>query len=430
MRSQKNRVNYSLLTALLQGVILLLLAAMLVLLLFTRHAASKREQAESAAVSASSVPAATAAPEELTAGPAATPAPTAAPESTPVPEPKTFVISMVGDCTLAEPKMRRGWGSAYQSVVGTDYAYPFSRTVQYFEKDYLTIANLECDLSDKNYDSIEQFVFLAPAAYANILAEGSVEFATLANNHTMDFGANAYNDTRAALDAAGVNYAGEDETYLYQTDGGLKVGLYCLYNQLTYNAMSILSASAQEALVTAAKGKLDAAAAKLREAGAEFTIACLHMGREGYFDPTDTQYTVCRYAVDAGFNTVYCSHAHRLQPIESYHDGLIFYGLGNWSFGGNTNPDDYDTAILQISVTRTGDTVTLDGYSCIPCSISATSHNHAGHSNADSCVNDYCPTPYEEGSEDWNRVLAKLSGEYKGENTNIDYSGILSAMNG
>ena len=110
--------------------------------------------------------------------------------------------------------------------------------MQYFEKDYLTIANLECNLSDKYYDSIEQFVFLAPADYANILTAGSVEFVTLANNHTMDFGQNAYDDTAAALDAVGVAYAGEDETYIYEKDGGVKVGIYCLYNQLTYNAMS------------------------------------------------------------------------------------------------------------------------------------------------------------------------------------------------
>ena len=83
---------------------------------------------------------------------------------------------MVGDCTLAEAKTRRGWGTALQTVVGKNYDYPFAKTVQYFEKDYLTIANLECNLSDKYYDSIEQFVFLAPADYANILTAGSVEF--------------------------------------------------------------------------------------------------------------------------------------------------------------------------------------------------------------------------------------------------------------
>ena len=46
----------------------------------------------------------------------------------------------------------------------TNYAYPFANTVEYFRDDYLTVTNLECTLSNNYYDSIEQFVFLAPAA--------------------------------------------------------------------------------------------------------------------------------------------------------------------------------------------------------------------------------------------------------------------------
>ena len=95
-----------------------------------------------------------------------------------------------------------------------------------------------------------------------------MEFVTLANNHTMDFGQSAYDDTAAALDAVGVAYAGEDETYIYEKDGGVKVGIYCLYNQLTYNAMSILSAQAQEKLVAASRDKI---AAGLRRSGGRGT---------------------------------------------------------------------------------------------------------------------------------------------------------------
>ena len=36
--------------------------------------------------------------------------------------------------------------------------------------------------------------------------------------------------------------------------------------------------------------------------------------------------------------------------------------------------------------------------------------------------NDYCPTPYEEGSEDYERVMSKLNGTYEGGNVGADYS--------
>ena len=124
--------------------------------------------------------------------PVSTPAPTPTPEPTPVPDPEYYTLSLIGDCSLAEDKSKRGWGTAYQSVVGDDYGYPFRNTKHIFEDDYMTLANLECTLTDNWYDTIEWFGFLAPAAYVNILTEGNVDFVTLANNHTMDYGATAY----------------------------------------------------------------------------------------------------------------------------------------------------------------------------------------------------------------------------------------------
>ena len=351
-------------------------------------------------------------------------------------EPEYFTISMVGDCTLSASKDKRDWGIGFQRTVGDDYAYPFANTVQFLNDDYLTIANLECSLSDNKYSSIEQFSFLGKAAYANILTEGSVEFVTLANNHTLDFGQNAYDDTAAALDAVGVAYAGEDECYLYEADGGLKIGLYCLYNGLTGNAFSLLSASAQEKLVAESKQMIDRAVQELAEQGAEYTIACLHMGTEGNYETTDVQVELCRYAIVAGFGSVYCTHAHRLQPAELYGDGIIFYGLGNWIFGGHTNPGNgkdpasYDTGIGKITLCRRGHRVTLDSYDFIPCSISSALDPENGVPGVNS-HNNYQPTPYAEGGAAWQRAMSIISGTYEGANYTVgNYWDILSAMGG
>ena len=324
------------------------------------------ESAETLAPAASETPVPPTSGPELTPEPSAAPTaePTATPEPTPEPSPEYFTVSMVGDCTLAEAKTRRGWGTALQTVVGKNYDYPFAKTVQYFEKDYLTIANLECNLSDKYYDSI-----------------------------------------------------------------------YCLYNQLTYNAMSILSAQAQEKLVAASRDKIAAGLKSLEEAGADFTIACLHMGREGYYEPTDVQTELCRYTVDAGFNAVYCTHAHRLQPAEDYNGGVIFYGLGNFIFGGHTNPGNgtdpgaYDTGIAQLTLKRVGGEVTLDSYSFIPCSLSSTVGPDSTVLGPNT-LNNYQPQPYTEGGDAWNRAMSMLNGTYEGANYQVDYGNVLTAMNG
>ena len=441
MSKRTRRKGVNPVSAILLGLLTVAVAAVMIL----RAPALRRAEAVEAADFNRPVPGASAVPaqsaEPAGTAPAVTPEPvsetTPGPDPTGEPEPEYFTISMVGDCTLAEAKTRRGWGSAYQSVVGKNYAYPFANTKSYFQDDYLTIANLECVLSDKYYDSIEQFVFLAPAAYANILSEGGVDFVTLANNHTMDFGKNGYDDTAAALDAVNVLYAGEDETYIYQRDDGVKIGLYCLYNRLTGNMLSTLSADSQTKLAAESREMIARGVKSLREQGAEFTVACLHMGTEGSYETSEIQVDMCRYAIDSGFGMVYCTHAHRLQPAENYGNGVILYGMGNWSFGGHTNPGNgtdaaaYDTGIAQVKLCRRGAQVTLESFRFIPCCISSSAGTELDSFVPNAyTLNNYQPSPYLENGEAWKRTMSILEGAYAGANFVPSYWTILNDMAG
>ena len=116
-------------------------------------------------------------------------------------------------------------------------------------------------------------------------------------------------------------------------------------------------------------------------------------------------------AIDSGVDIVYGHHPHVLQRIEEYNDGIIYYSLGNFCFGGNQQPPDLDTAILQQQVIRHPDgAVELGELTIIPASISSIP-----------VKNNYQPTPYEEGSEEYQRVLDKLSGGYEGVQLNVSY---------
>ena len=306
------------------------------------------------------------------------------PEPTePEPEPERFLISFAGDCTLGN---QRGdtRSTSFLKTVGDNYPWPFAGVLPYFEMDDFTFVNFEGTLTSSSAAADKQYTFKAPADYAKCLIAGSIDAVTLANNHSHDYGTKGYSDTKAALEAEGIAYVGENGTLLYTTDTGLVVGVY---------------AGAFNVNTSTMRNKI----ADLRAKGAEIVIFSIHWGVEGSYTPTASQKKLAHAAIDAGADIVYGHHPHVLQPIEEYNGGVIYYSMGNFSFGGNTNPSDKDTVLIQQEVIREVDgTVHLGETILIPCSISSVSNR-----------NDYQPTPLEEGPAAYDRVLKKLNGTYR-----------------
>ena len=297
---------------------------------------------------------------------------------------------MCGDCTLSSSQRE----NTFEYIVDSDMAYPFSGVKQFFEGDYLTIANLECSLSPEPLYGSSTFQFCGDAENAQMLIEGSVEFVTLGNNHTMDFGQKGLDNTTATLEEYGVDYAVPDGSFVYQSEDGPSIGLY---------AAPWCAAEAQvRAGVSALAAREDV----------DLVVCLMHWGMEGYYRPWGSQTSLGRAAVDSGADIVYGSHPHVLQSIEEYNGAYIIYSLGNFVFGGNTNPRDKDTAIVQFTIKRAASgEVTVEGMEKIPCSLTST----AG-------MNDFRPEPYEEGTEEYERAMSKLDGTFTGPNLVIDYS--------
>ena len=342
-----------------------------------------------------------------------TPAPTpeATPEPTPAPEPEYYTLSFIGDCTLWSSQNYAHHPAGFKGMMNDDYSYPFANTVQFFEEDDFTIANLECILSDQNltYDYTKvYFPFIAPTAYANIMLEGGVDFVTTANNHIMDCYEAGANSTYETLEEYGIPYGKEKQAQIITTESGLKLGIYCAGTDLQPNA-----------------DKAVAAINQLRADGAEYIICAFHWGVEAYYDLFESQTSVAQACAEAGADVVYGSHAHNLQKMEYIGDTLVLYSMGNWTFGGNTAPKDPDTAIVQVTVKRDVDgSISTDSHEIIPCCVSSKIQDAQIKALN---YNDYKPTPYEEGSEAYARVIAKLSGEFEPSSQGADYSAWLAS---
>ena len=351
---------------------------------------------------------------EETPVPTPEPTPVPTPEPTPEPQPEYFTLSFIGDNTLWATSQFENNPVGLPKIVGDDYAYPYQNTVSYFEDDEYTLANLECSFSDEKlaYDyTIVQFPFLADPAYVNILLEGGVDFVTMANNHSLDFYHTGVEKTQAVLEEAGLPYGYENEGHLVTTKNGLKLGIWTSGNDMLPN-----------------KDKAVNGVQQLRAEGADIIICMFHWGQELYYSPNSNQTSLAHACVDAGADIVYGSHPHCLQPIEVYNGKPIFYSMGNWVFGGNTQPSDPDTAIIQVSIKRDLDgSISYEDFSCIPCCVSSNidgGNAKANNTSYDAYANynNYCPTPYEEGSEGYERAMSKLMGTFEAKSQGADYS--------
>ena len=318
---------------------------------------------------------------------------TAAPTTQPTEPPEVhYVFSFAGDCTFGSLPQHVGAGYAFPLTVGEDYDYPFRNIVEYFENDDFSMVNLEGVLGDRGDRAGKRYDFRGDGAYVNILTQNSVEAVTLANNHSLDYGQEGYAETKSILEKAGVSYVEANNSTILTLEGGLKVGIYAT----VYNTID------EEALLAGIRS--------LKEQGAELVIYAPHWGRENSFRPNEDQIRLGHAAIDAGADIVYGAHPHVLQPIEEYGDGVIYYSLGNFSFGGNMYPKDYDTALIQQEIIRLADgTVRLGQRTIVPCNISSIENR-----------NNFQPTPYEVGSEAYNRVITKLDGSYEGANLSVD----------
>ncbi|MDO5392909.1 MAG: CapA family protein [Eubacteriales bacterium] len=302
--------------------------------------------------------------------------------ATPTPQaPVSVKVTLVGDCTLGTDENFDYSTSvnAYFENYGADYFLENVRSI--FEQDNLTIVNFEGTLTTSDERCENLYAFKGDPSFASILSGSSVEAATVANNHSHDYGEQGFEDTLNNLMNAGITPFGYDTTAVVDANGvkvGL-VGIYELYDHLEREQ------------------QLKDNIAKVKEDGAQLIIVVFHWGNEKETSPDSNQVTLGHLAIDEGAHLVVGHHSHVIQPVEKYKGRYIAYSLANFCFGGNSYPSDMDTYIFQQTFTVTGNEVAQDdNINIIPCRVSS-----------DYDYNNYQPTPVE--GEEAQRILDRVN---------------------
>lgn len=303
---------------------------------------------------------------------------------TTVPEPQivTLTITAAGDVTLGNHAGQGYEGTFREMYDKKDNAYFLQNVKDIFEADDMTIVNFEGVLTFCDDLVEKEFNMKGDPEYIGILTEASVEAVSFGNNHRLDYGQQGSDDTVAAFEEAGIVYAYDNITGIYETQG-IRIGFV--------SVNEVYDGSAVEAYLE------DGIRYLREEEQVNLVIACCHWGEERENYPEDYQKELGHKCIDWGADLVLGAHAHVLQGVEVYKERFIVYGLANFCFGGNRNPKDKDTMIFQQTFTFV-DGVKQEGQEAkvIPCSVSSVSYR-----------NDFCPTPAD--GEEYTRILGRIN---------------------
>lgn len=324
-----------------------------------------------------------------------------------VPEQIAITISATGDVTMGN-YLGQGYDNSFNQTYEkkSDPGYFFQNVKEIFEKDDLTLVNLEGVLTtSEDAAPGRDFSIKGKPEYVKILTQGGIDAVSMENNHRRDFGVQGTTDTVAALESEKIPYAYEENLGFYEVQG-VKIG-WVAVNHASFG-------SSVEPL-------LENGIRRLKEEGADLILACCHWGIERHNYPTDAQRALGRKCIDWGADLVIGHHPHVIQGFEEYQGKYIIHSLGNFCFGANKNPTDKDSMIFQQTFyftkknTKEGTEVELNQYGAaqmIPCSISSVTTR-----------NDYCPTPLT-GAEG-QRVIDRVNTYSKDLGVYVDEEGVL-----
>ena len=266
----------------------------------------------------------------------------------------------------------------------------FAAAIERLTSNDLVIGNLEMPISERGYRVRKHSNLRSDPSVLPAVQGMGFQTVSLANNHMMDFGAPALEDTLIHLDDAGIQYAGAGLDLASATApvisraGDARVGMVSFSCTLPMESDAGIgkpgiapirvgfSFEVDPNLMVEQPGTMpvvqswtdpdDRAAAcevisDLRS-NVDFLIVMIHWGVPNYWLSPSQGYLamyqqVLGHAfVDTGADAVCGHHSHSLHPVEVYQGKPIFYSLGNFLFEGARGWMEPESVIVEFDLDK------------------------------------------------------------------------------
>jgi poly-gamma-glutamate synthesis protein (capsule biosynthesis protein) len=242
---------------------------------------------------------------------------------------------------------------------------PLAEWADIFDHVDVSIANLECVVATGGEAVEKAYTFRAHPRVLDVVRR-HFEGVSLANNHTGDFGHDAFLEQLTLLEKAGIRRFGggrdcrESRLPLILDRNGLRIALLG-YNDVQPREFEAGPTWPGVAWAVDEQIVADIKAAR-SEHKADIVIPFVHWGWE-YEPANDRQKALARLMIESGADVVVGGHPHVTQEVE-YHQGkLIVYSVGNCVFDGFDPGPSRQGWILRLRVDKLGvvawDTVPL-----------------------------------------------------------------------
>ncbi|MDD5749441.1 MAG: CapA family protein [Patescibacteria group bacterium] len=252
-------------------------------------------------------------------------------------------LMFVGDIMLS-----RAVGSQMEKQ--NDWSWPFLKIADFSQQADILFGNLEGPISARGADRGSPYSFRANPRVIEGLKLAGFDVLSLANNHALDWGKIALEDTLNILEENNIQSVGADHNSAQAQEvkiiekNNIKFGWLAYtpfvnnFSRATLEQVGLTDFNREKIIEDVSKAKNIV----------DILIVSYHFGEEYQKQANNYQRELARLTVDSGADLIIGHHPHVVQDIEKYQDAFIVYSLGNFIFDQTFSKETMEGIIFEV----------------------------------------------------------------------------------